>query len=439
MRARNRELLGLIPASLLITAGFAAVFIQQSNKLSADSLTLGAVFLGLCVACHIFIRITLPNADPYMFPLVAVMACFGLVMVYRIYGAGFARQQAQWFVLGLLFFGATVIFCRDYRKLENYRYLIVIASLALLCTPRLPGIGDAVNGAYLEVHIPGLITFQPTEFAKIGLVIFLASYLRDHRQALASGRSILGYKVPPIKHLGPLLLLWGAAMVVLVVLHDIGSSLMFYGALLAILYVATDRLSFVVIGLLAFGLGAYYLGTHIPHIDSRVQAWLHPFEHKLYNSAGGSFQLANAQFAQAAGGLFGQGFGQAVLTVPGTHPAAQVIPAAGTDMIYSVIVSELGLFGGTALLLSYLILVARGFKAATLAHDSFSKLLAVGLSSVLALQVFVIVGGVTRVIPLTGVTLPFVSYGGSSILANFVLVALLLLVSDRARRQAAGR
>lgn len=439
MRARNRELLGLIPASLLITAGFAAVFIQQSNKLSADSLTLGAVFLGLCVACHIFIRITLPNADPYMFPLVAVMACFGLVMVYRIYGAGFARQQAQWFVLGLLFFGATVIFCRDYRKLENYRYLIVIASLALLCTPRLPGIGDAVNGAYLEVHIPGLITFQPTEFAKIGLVIFLASYLRDHRQALASGRSILGYKVPPIKHLGPLLLLWGAAMVVLVVLHDIGSSLMFYGALLAILYVATDRLSFVVIGLLAFGLGAWYLGTHIPHIDSRVQAWLHPFALKEYNAPGGSFQLANAQFAQAAGGLFGQGFGQAILTVPGTHPAAAVIPAAGTDMIYSVIVSELGLFGGTALLITYLILVARGFKAATLAHDSFSKLLAVGLSSVLALQVFVIVGGVTRVIPLTGVTLPFVSYGGSSILANFVLVALLLLVSDRARRQAAGR
>jgi cell division protein FtsW (lipid II flippase) len=438
MRARNRELFGLIPASLLITAGFAAVFIQQSNKLSTASLTLGAVFLGLCVACHVFIRITLPHADPYIFPLVAVLACFGLVMVYRIYGSGFARQQAQWFVLGLVLFGATVIALRDYRKLENYRYLIMIGSLALLCTPRLPGIGDTVNGAYLELHI-GPITFQPTEFAKIGLVIFLASYLRDHRQALASGRSILGYKVPPIKHLGPLLLLWGASMLILFGLHDIGSSLMFYGSLLAILYVATDRISFVVIGLVAFGLGAWYLGTHIAHIDSRVQAWLHPFLKANYDANGGSFQLANAQFAQAAGGLFGQGFGQAVLTVPGSHPAAAVIPAAGTDMIYSVIVSELGLFGGAALLLTYLILVARGFKAATLAHDSFSKLLAVGLSSVLALQTFVIVGGVVRVIPLTGVTLPFVSYGGSSILANFVLVALLLLVSDRARREAAGR
>jgi cell division protein FtsW (lipid II flippase) len=439
MRARNRELLGLIPASLLITAGFAAVFIQQSNKLSGASLTLGAVFLGLCVACHIFIRITLPHADPYIFPLVAVLACFGLVMVYRIYGSGFARQQAQWFVLGLVFFGATVLFFRDYRKLENYRYLIVLASLALLLTPRLPGIGDTVNGAYLEVHIPGLITFQPTEFAKIGLVVFLASYLRDHRQALASGHKFLGYRVPPIKHLGPLLLLWGAAMVALIALHDIGSSLMFYGALLAILYVATDRISFVIVGLVAFALGAWYLGTHIAHIDSRVQAWLHPFQHNLYYAVGGSYQLANAQFAQAAGGLFGQGFGQAVLTVPGSHPAAAVIPAAGTDMIYSVIVSELGLFGGAALLLTYLMLVARGFKAATLARDSFSKLLAVGLSSVLALQVFVIVGGVIRVIPLTGVTLPFVSYGGSSILANFVLVALLLLVSDRARRSAVDR
>jgi cell division protein FtsW (lipid II flippase) len=438
MRARNRELLGLIPASLLITAGFAAVFIQQSNKLSTSSLTLGAVFLGLCVACHIFIRITLPHADPYMFPLVAVLACFGLVMVYRIYGGGFARQQAQWFVLGLVLFGVTVLFCRDYRKLENYRYLIMLGSLALLCTPRLPGIGDTVNGAYLELHV-GPITFQPTEFAKIGLVIFLASYLRDHRQALASGRKVLGYRIPPLKHLGPLLLLWGASMLILFGLHDIGSSLMFYGSLLAILYVATDRLSFPLLGLVAFGLGAWYLGTHIPHIDSRVQAWLHPFNHALYGQNGGSYQLANAQFAQAAGGLFGQGFGQAILTVPGSHPAEAVIPAAGTDMIYSVIVSELGLFGGAALLLTYLILVARGFKAATLARDSFSKLLAVGLSSVLALQVFVIVGGVIRVIPLTGVTLPFVSYGGSSIIANFVLIALLLLVSDRARRQAVAR
>jgi cell division protein FtsW (lipid II flippase) len=433
MKARNRELLALIPASLLLSAGFAAVFIQRSNQLSSVSLVYGAVFLGLCMIGHIFIRITLPHADPYIFPLVAVLACFGIVMVYRIYGETFARQQAQWFVLGLVLFAGTVLLFRDYRKLENYRYLIVIASLALLALPRVPGLADPVNGAYLEIKLPGIV-FQPTEFAKIGLVLFLASYLRDHRQALASGRKVLGYRVPPLKHLGPLLMLWGAAMVGLIVLHDIGSSLMFYGGLLAILYVATDRVSFVLVGIVAFAAGAYYLGTHIPHIDSRVQAWLHPFNSKLYYEAGGSFQIANGQFAMAAGGLFGQGFGGSLLTVPGSSPVAPLIPAPATDMIYAVITDELGLFGAAALLITYLVFVSRGFKAAILARDSFSKLLATGLASILAIQVFVIVGGVTRVIPFTGVTLPFVSYGGSSILANFVLVALLLLVSDRARR-----
>jgi cell division protein FtsW (lipid II flippase) len=434
MRARNRELFGLIPASLLITAGFAAVFIQRSNHLSSVSLTYGAVFLGLCVAGHIFIRVTLPHADPYIFPLVAVIACFGLVMVYSIDGATMARQQAQWFVFGLVLFAGTVILFRDYRKLERYRYVIVVASLALLVLPRLPGIGGQVNGAYLEARIPGVITFQPTEFSKVGLVVFLASYLRDTRQVLVAGRRFLGVTIPPLKHFGPVVLLWGVAMVILIVLHDIGSSLMFYGGLLAVLYVATNRLSFVVIGMIAFGLGAWYLGTHIPHIDSRVQAWLHPFNASEFNAIGGSQQLANAQFTQAAGGLFGQGFAESVINVPNSHPVEHWLPAADTDMIYSVVVGDIGLFGASALLLTYLMLVARGFKTAILARDSFSKLMSTGLSAIVALQVFVIVGGVTRVIPLTGVTLPFVSYGGSSILANFVLVALLLLVSDRARR-----
>jgi cell division protein FtsW (lipid II flippase) len=436
MSARNRELFGLIPASLLVTAGFAGVFIQRSNALSNVSLTYGAVFLGLCLAGHIFIRMTLPHADPYMFPLVALLASFGIVMVYRI-APSLARQQAQWFVLGLVLFAVTIIAFRDYRKLEQYRYTIVAVSLGLLLLPRLPGIGDQVNGAYLGVHIPGLFVFQPTEFAKVGLVIFLASYLRDTRQVMVIGaRRILGITLPPLKYFGPVVVIWGFAMVVLVLLHDIGSSLMFYGALLSILYVATGRLSFVVVGLLAFAVGAWYLGTHIPHIDDRVQAWLHPFNSTLYHKTGGSFQLANSLFAQAAGGLFGQGFGEAALTFPATHPAAYLLPAPQTDMIYAVITDELGLFGATAVLITYLLFVARGLKAAVLARDSFSTLLATGLSAVFALQVFVIVGGVTRVIPLTGVTLPFISYGGSSILANFVLLALLLLVSDRARRPA---
>ncbi len=431
MSARNRELLGLVPASLLVTAGFAGVFIQRSNALTNVSLTYGAVFLGLCVVAHVCIRMTLPYADPYMFPLVAVLASFGLVMVYRIDSTQ-ARQQAQWFVLGLILFAATIVVFRDYRKLERYRYTIVFLSLGLLVLPRVPGIGEQANGAYLAIHVPGLGAFQPAEFAKIGLVIFLASYLRDTRQVLVTGRRrILGVTIPPIKHFGPVLVIWGIAMLIMIVLRDIGSSLMFYGGLLAVLYVATGRLSFVVVGLLAFALGAWYLGTHISHVHARVEDWLHPFDPRLYHSPLGSYQSANAIFAQAAGGLFGQGFGQAALTIPGGGP---LLPAPQTDMIYAVITDELGLFGAVAVLLTYLLFVARGFKAAMLARDSFSTLLAVGLTAIFALQVFVIVGGVTRVIPLTGVTLPFISYGGSSIVANLVLVALLLLVSDRARR-----
>jgi cell division protein FtsW (lipid II flippase) len=227
--------------------------------------------------------------------------------------------------------------------------------------------------------------------------------------------------------------IWGVAMLILIVLHDIGSSLMFYGGLLAVLYVATNRVSFVVVGLIAFALGAWYLGTHITHVHARVETWLHPFNPRLYHAPLGSYQIANSMFAQAAGGMFGQGFGQAALTLPGGGP---LLPAAHTDMIYAVITDELGLFGGCAVLVGYLMFVARGLKTALLARDSFSTLLATGLSAMFALQVFVIVGGVTRVIPLTGVTLPFISYGGSSIVANFVLLALLLLISDRARRPA---
>ena len=209
---------------------------------------------------------------------------------------------------------------------------------------------------------------------------------------------------------------------------------MFYGALLAMLYVATNRVSFVVVGMIAAGIGFWYLGTHIPHIHARVETWLNPLSPHLYNAPLGSYQVANAMFAQAAGGLFGQGFGQAVIQFPG---GGTLLPFASTDMIYAVITDELGLFGSTAVILTYLIFVWRGLKIAMLARDSFSKLLATGLTAMFALQVFVIVGGVTRVIPLTGVTLPFVAYGGSSILANFVLVALLLLVSERARRPCA--
>jgi cell division protein FtsW (lipid II flippase) len=434
--ARNRELLALVPASLLVTAGFTAVFIQRDDVLSDVSLTYGGIFLGLCFAAHLVLRFTLPDADPYLFPLFAVLACFGLVMMYRI-DEDLAREQATWFVLGLaLFTAAIVALRRDYRVLERYRYTIAAVSILLLLLPRVPGIGQQVNGAYLGIEL-GPLSFQPAEFAKIGIIVFLASYLRDTRQLLVmGGRRVLGFNVPPLKHLGPLLLVWGVAMGMLFLIQDIGSSLMFFGGFLAVLYVATNRISFVAAGMALFALGLWALYQVRPTITNRVDAWLHPFDDRLYEQVGGSYQIAQSLFAQADGGLFGQGFGQALLTVGSGEDLIRLLPAAQTDLIYAVIANELGLLGAAAVLCTYLLAIERGFKVATLAKDSFSKLVAAGLTAVFALQVFVIVGGVTKVIPLTGVTLPFISYGGSSILANFVLLAILLLVSDRARREA---
>jgi cell division protein FtsW (lipid II flippase) len=443
--ARNRELLALVPAALLLSAGFAAVFFSRddlvgglsgTNQVSDVSLTYGGIFLGLCVAAHLLLRVTLPNADPYLFPLVALLACFGLVEIYRI-DDGLARQQAQWFVIGLIAFAVTIVVLRDYRKLERYRYTIAAAGIFLLILPRAFA---PTNGAYLSIRL-GSLSIQPAEFAKIAIVVFLASYLRDTRQVLLLGsRRVLGVTVPPLKHFGPLLVVWGTAMLLLFLIQDIGSSLMFYGGFLALLYVATNRLSFPLIGLGLFAAGAWVLYHLRPTIEHRVAAWKHPFDPHLYSQAvGGSYQLAQSLYAQADGGLFGVGFGQSVLKLPAKDCASTIncslLPAPHTDFIYAVITNELGLVGACGLLCVYLLVLQRGFKIAMLARDGFSKLLAVGLTSVFALQVFVIVGGVTKLIPLTGVTLPFVSYGGSSIVANFVLLALLLLVSERARRE----
>jgi cell division protein FtsW (lipid II flippase) len=443
---RNRELLGLVPSALLVTAGFTAIFIQTQrsspgastnltlNHASSVSLTYGALFLGLCLAAHLVIRFALPNADPYLFPLVAVLASVGIVMVYRIEPT-LARQQAQWMVLGLVLFAATIIALRKrgVSVLERYRYTIALVGIGMTVLPRLPGIGEQVNGAYLDIHV-GSVSFQPAELGKVAIVIFLASYLRDNRQILVTaGRRFLGLTIPPMKQFGPMLIVWGAAMATLLLTRELGTSLMYYGAFLALLYVATGRLSFPLIGLVLFAIGAWYLAGHVSHVHARVLAWEHPFEPALYNAReGGSYQLAQSLFAQADGGLLGTGFDRSLLRV-GPH-GASILPVPESDMIYAVIVNELGLVGAAALLGVYLLFIARGLKTAVLARDSFSKLLATGLSFMVAMQVFVIVGGVTRVIPLTGVTLPFVAYGGSSVVMNFVLVALLLVVSDRARR-----
>jgi cell division protein FtsW (lipid II flippase) len=270
--------------------------------------------------------------------------------------------------------------------------------------------------------------------------VFLASYLNEKREVLVVGaRTIAGVVLPPLKHLGPLLVIWGAAMVMLVFIRDLGSSLMFFGAFLAMIYVATARISFVLVGLLMFAIGAWFFANTVGHVQERFDIWLDPFA----DPEGDGFQVAQSLFAQADGGLFGRGLGESLVQLPEITPkcaddfpnCGAILPAPHTDFIYAVIVNELGLFGGGAVVLIYALITERGFKTAILADDGFSKLLATGLTTIVALQAFVIIGGVTRVIPITGVTLPFISYGGSSIVANFILLGLLLSISDKARRR----
>ncbi|MGI8844802.1 MAG: FtsW/RodA/SpoVE family cell cycle protein [Thermoleophilaceae bacterium] len=483
MSGRTREMLGLVPVALIVSAGFGAVLVSRNGAragtelkdIQAGTLTYGLVFLGLCLVAHLFLRARLPDADPYLLPLGATLAGIGLVEIYRI-DPELAREQAQWFVIGLIVFAATIVFLRDHGVLERYRYTIAAAGIVLLLMPRVPGIGAQTNGAYLQIKV-GPISFQPAEFAKIAIIIFLASYLRDTGDVLVRARNkpltgvqqavsivvpaalvllavtaaglgpaqivLLAIFVaslvailrerPSLKHFGPLLLVWGLAMFMLLFIRDLGSSLMFFGGFLALLYVATARLSLVGVGATMFLGGATYFANTVSHVHDRIAVWANPFDPVLYEKAtGGSYQIAQSLFAQADGGLFGQGFGGALLRAPGA--SQPIVPLADTDLIYSLIVNEAGLFGAAGLILVYLLLVARGFKTALVAADGFSKLLAAGLTAVFALQVFVIVGGVTKVIPLTGVTLPFVSYGGSSIVANMMLLALLLIVSDHARR-----
>jgi cell division protein FtsW (lipid II flippase) len=428
LSARNRELLGLLPVATLVTAGFTAVFVVRGDEVGDLSLIFGAYFLAVCFAAHLFIRFRLPDADPYLFPLVALLAAIGLVMLYRI-DEDLARDQANWFVIGLVFFVATIVFVRDYFVLERYRYVIALVGIALLILPRMPLIGHEVNGAFLAVSI-GPIQFQPAEFSKLCVVIFLASYLREKREVLIVGaRRVAGITLPPLKHLGPLLVIWGAAMLMLVFLRDLGPTMMFFGVFLAVIYAATNRISFVLIGLGMLLAGSWFFSEMVPHVGDRFDTWLDPYG----DPDGAGYQVMQSMFAQADGGLFGRGLGESLLELPG---GGRLIPEVHNDFIYALIVGELGLFGGAAVIVTYGLIAARGFKTAILATDGFSKLLAAGLTAVFALQAFVIIGGVVRAIPLTGVTLPFVSYGGSSVVANMVLIALLLLISDRARRQA---
>jgi cell division protein FtsW (lipid II flippase) len=436
--ARNRELFALVPVALLVTGGFAAVFIVESNQIGDLSLIYGGYFLAVCLGIHVFIRARLPYADPYLFPLCALLAAIGLVMLFRI-DEDLALKQASIFVGGAVLLAATILFVRDYHALERYRYLIAIGGILLLLATRVPGLRAPVNGAYLNINL-GPFSFQPAELSKICIVIFLASYLREKRELLAvAARRVAGLTIPPLKHFGPLLVVWGGAMLMLFYISDVGSSLMFFGAFLALLYVATARFSYVVAGVALFFVGALLVQGLIPHIGDRVDIWLDPWHSK----AVGAGQIQQSLFAQADGGLFGEGLGESLLKLPGPfapHCAepfpdcGSILPAPHTDEIFAVIVSDLGLFGGAGVVAVYALITARGLKIAVMARDGFSKLLAAGLTAVFALQAVVIIGGVVRLIPLTGVTLPFVSFGGSSVIANMILLALLLMISNDARR-----
>jgi cell division protein FtsW (lipid II flippase) len=417
---RNRELAALLTVGALTAIGFATVYIALESQISGGSLGYAVFFFGLYLVAHFVARVTVPLADPYLLPMAALLTAIGLTEIYRL-GPDKAFRQGLWVVIGVGVYSATLFWLRhDYRVLERYKYVFGVTALVLIFLPRLPVIGEPINGSRLWVHV-GSLQFQPGELGKIALIVFLAAYLRERREVLAQGR---------LKDWGPLLVIWGAAMLLLFVTNDLGSALLYYGIFLAMVYVATARISFVAAGLGLFLVGAFAVTQVTPHVQDRVDVWLDPY--KYADSSG--YQILQSLYSIAHGGFGGTGLARGIVTTPGGQ---QVVPDLNTDFIYSALAQELGLVGAAAILLLYMAFVLRGFQIALAATDGFSKLLAAGLSFGFAFQAFVIVGGITRVIPLTGITLPFVSYGGSSVVANFLLVAGLMLISNRANREGA--
>ena len=381
--------------------------------------------MSLFVVAHAVLRLRLPNADPFLLPLGGLLSALGLTMIYRI-DPELAFRQGLWVVVGVGVFAALVVFLKDYRELDKVKYILGVSAIVLLVLPALPYIGRTINGATLWVDFGGGIVFQPGELAKVLFVIFLAGYLRDNREMLSYGAAGQG-RLPSPKHLGPLLLIWGGAMLVLFQTRDLGGALLFFAIFLVMLYTATARWSFVAAGLALFLAGAYGLYQVIPHVQTRVGSWLDPWA----DPADTSYQLVQSLYAISSGGVFGSGLGNGVLLSPEGNP---YIPFLETDFIFSAIAQELGLAGAAGVILLYLIFAYRGLRISMLASDGFSKLLAAGLTAAVSIQAFIIIGGVVGLIPLTGITLPFISYGGSSIVANFIVLALLLMVSDRVNR-----
>ncbi len=427
---RTREAAFLLVPALLGLVGVASVATAKAGEFRAGPVAGVLVGLAVFAAMNVALRLRAPHADPYLLPLVATLVAIGLVELHRIAPAQ-ARTQLLWIVAGGVVFVAVLALLRDHRELEDYAYLFGLSAVLLLMITVV--FGREVNGAKLWIPIGGGQSIQPGEFAKILLVIFLAGYLRDRREVLAIPTSrFLGVPFPAMRHIGPVLLFVGAALATVAVLNDFGTALLFVAILLAMLYVATGRLAYPATGLAMFALGSLLVYASIPRIRLRVESWINPFN----DPQDAGYQMVQSLYTLAEGGLVGPGFGEGLLV---RENGSTFIPELRTDFIFSAVGGELGYVGALAVLLVFLLIVHRGFIIAAQANDGFSKLLAAGLTAMFAAQTFLIVGGIVRVVPLTGVTLPFMSYGGSSIVTNFAAVALLCMISSHTRRPVGPR
>jgi len=426
---RGTEALLLGFAVVITLAAQVIVDLTATGEPRPELITFGIWFTGLWTVAHLVVRKFAPYADPLLLPCVAVLTGLGLVMIHRLDltddGSADAPVQLLWATIGMALFVAVLLTVRDHRLLSRYAYILMLAGLVLLAIPAvLPASISEVYGAKLWIRVAGF-SIQPGEFAKICLVVFFAAYLVDKRDVLAlASRKVMGLELPRGRDLGPVLVIWAVSILVLVFERDLGSSLLLFGIFVVMLYIATERASWLIIGLLLFAAGATLAYQAFGHVQQRVDTWLDPFAY--YDGSG--FQVAQSLFGLGTGGLFGAGLG-------GGRP--DEVPIAKSDFIASAIGEELGLFGLAAVIMVYLILVERGLRTSLVVRDPFGKLLAAGLSFAVAWQLFVVLGGVTGLLPLTGLTTPFLAYGGSSLVANFGLVALLVRISDAARRPAA--
>jgi cell division protein FtsW (lipid II flippase) len=391
-----------------------------------------AVVVVLVVALAVIVAVRLPYATHVIFPCAVLLSCLGITMIARIDAESTANgtptdvgmRQIMWLGVAIILAAIIIIVLRDYKKLRRYSYLSMIIGVVLLFSPMIPGIGREVNGARIWLGAFGY-TIQPAEFAKIFLAIFFAAYLFDHRDTLAvGGKKFLGIRFPRIRDLGPILIVWVVSIGILVVQHDLGTSLLFFGMFVAMLYAATGQKSWIILGLLFFAIGVAVAGYLFSNFQNRVTIWLHPFDESTYlKNYGGSYQVVQGVFGLATGGFFGTGLGQGF---------PNITPFANSDFIYASLGEELGLVGLIVILLLYLAIIGAGFVVAMRIKDGFGKLLASGLVFSMAFQVFVVVGGITLVIPLTGLTLPFMASGGSSLIANWILIAIVFIISNSA-------